>query len=232
MLEVLILAGGLATRLKPHTEKIPKSLVSVCGKPFVYHQLDQMYAQGVKRVIMSVGHYGNMIEKELGYTYQNKIEIDYSYDGEVLLGTGGAVQNSLEKIRGECFILIYGDSFLLEPIDNIISSFDERVCHAIMAVYKNNNNWDKSNCIYKNGRIVLYDKKNPTPDMHYIDYGLSIFNKSVFKNDMRKKPYDLREIMYDLSISNKLVGYEAKSRFYEIGSHSGLCELEAYLNSK
>lgn len=231
MLEVLILAGGLATRLKPHTEKIPKSLVNVCGKPFIYHQLDLMLAQGIKRVIMSVGHYGSMIQEELGSNYKNQIDIDYSFDGEVLLGTGGAVQNSLEKIRGECFILTYGDSFLLEPIANIVSAFDRGQYDSIMAVYKNQNNWDKSNCIYKDGRIALYDKKNPTPDMHFIDYGLSIFNKSVFRNLIDRIPCDLGEIMHDLSTSSGLAGYEAKSRFYEMGSHSGLAELETYLNN-
>lgn len=231
MLEVLILAGGLATRLKPHTEKIPKSLVQVCGKPFIYHQLDLMLTQGVKRVIMSVGHYGEMIEKELGRRYKGQIEIDYAFDGEVLLGTGGAIQNSLDKIKENYFIITYGDSYLLEPMSNIISAFNHREYDAILTVYKNKNHWDKSNCIYESGRVVLYDKENPTPDMHYIDYGMSIFSKKTFESKIINKPYDLATIMNGLSKTKRLAGYEAKSRFYEMGSHNGLAELDAYLRN-
>lgn len=229
MLDVLILAGGLATRLMPYTEKIPKSLVCVAGRPFIYHQLDLLLAQGIKRVILSVGHYGEMIEEKVGAKYKGQLEILYSYDGKELLGTGGAVQNSLEKIKGDIFFVTYGDSFLLEPLKNISSVFNTKSFDSILAVYKNQNRWDRSNCMYANGRVNLYCKKNPTIEMGYIDYGLSIFKKSIFKNYKSKLKYDLGDVMADLSLSGRLAGYEAKSRFYEMGSRHGLLELDAYL---
>jgi len=229
MIEVLILAGGLASRLMPYTEKIPKSLISVAGRPFIYHQLDLMLAQDVKKVILCVGHYGKMIEERVGENYKEKIKIVYSYDGAELLGTGKAIHNALDKINQDSFFVMYGDTYLLEPLVKIHMAFDRNKFDSLLAVYKNQNQWDKSNSIYKNGKVILYNKTNPTKNMNFIDYGISIFKKSVFKKYENRNHYDLSKVMYDLSIAGKLAGYEAKSRFYEIGSHNGLIEFDDYL---
>lgn len=229
MLEVLILAGGLAKRLRPHTDKIPKALVNVAGRPFIFHQLDNLLKQGVKKVVLCVGHYGQMIEDRVGSTYKDQIEIVYSYDGEVLLGTGGAVQKALKKISQESFFVTYGDSYLLEPLTKIYTAFNSKEFDALLVIYKNNNKWDESNCVFDGKRVVLYDKKNPNCLMSYIDYGISIFQKRNFENYLDKISFDLGEVMHDLSIKCKLSGYEARSRFYEIGSHFGYQELNQYL---
>ena len=229
MLEVLILAGGLAKRLQPYTDKIPKALVNVAGKPFIFHQLDNLLKQGIKRVILCVGHYGQMIEDEVEQKYKDQIEIIYSYDGELLLGTGGAIQKALDKISGECFFVTYGDSYLLEPMTTIYKAFNSKESDALLVVYKNNNKWDESNCVFNGEQIVLYDKRNPNISMKYIDYGISIFQKRNFRNYIDKTSYDLGEVMHDLSLNCRLSGYEARSRFYEIGSHCGYQELNQYL---
>ena len=229
MLEVLILAGGLAKRLQPYTDKIPKALVNVAGKPFIFHQLDNLLKQGVKKVILCVGHYGQMIEDELGPRYKDQIEILYSYDGELLLGTGGAVQKALNKISGESFFVTYGDSYLLEPMSEIQTAFNSKESDALLVVYKNNNKWDESNCVFNGKKIVLYDKKNHNSSMSYIDYGISIFQKRNFRKYIDNISYDLGEVMHDLSLNCRLSGYEARSRFYEIGSHPGYQELNQYL---
>jgi NDP-sugar pyrophosphorylase family protein len=229
MLEVLILAGGLAKRLQPYTDKIPKALVNVAGKPFIFHQLDNLLNQGVKKVILCVGHYGQMIEEEVRSKYKDKIEIYYSYDGESLLGTGGAVQKALNMISEEFFFVTYGDSYLLESMSEIYKAFNSKKSDALLVVYKNNNKWDESNCIFNGQKIVLYDKINRNSSMNYIDYGISIFKKINFKNYLDKKSFDLGEVMHDLSLTSKLSGFEARSRFYEIGSHIGYQELNQYL---
>ena len=88
MLTVAILAGGLMTRLRPITQKIPKSLVEVSGRPFIAYQLDYLYEQGVRNVVLCVGHLGEMIANEIGDGRNFGLKIIYSYDGSKLLGTG------------------------------------------------------------------------------------------------------------------------------------------------
>ena len=63
---VAILAGGLATRLRPITEKIPKVLVPVAGRPFLAHQLELLRAEGITRAVLCLGHLGEMVQKEFG----------------------------------------------------------------------------------------------------------------------------------------------------------------------
>jgi NDP-sugar pyrophosphorylase family protein len=88
---VAILAGGLATRLRPLTERIPKSLVPVAGRPFLAHQLELLRKQGVTRAVLCVGHLGDQIETAFGAGGAFGLELSYSYDGPMLAGTAGAL---------------------------------------------------------------------------------------------------------------------------------------------
>src|SRR5271154_5012876 len=107
---VAILAGGLATRLRPITEKIPKSLVQVAGKPFLAHQLELLHTRGIGRAVLCIGYLGEMIQRDFGGEAFG-VKLDYSFDGEKLLGTGGAIKRALPLLGDEFFVL-YGDSYL------------------------------------------------------------------------------------------------------------------------
>ena len=226
-LSVAILAGGLATRLRPITEKIPKSLVSVAGEPFMSHQLRMLRAQGVTRAVLCIGHLGERIEAEYGDGSEWGMELAYSYDGTRQLGTGGALRQAL-PLLGEAFFVLYGDSYL--PIDYraVEASWRASGQPALMTVFRNEGAWDTSNVEFKDGRIVRYDKKERTPAMLHIDYGLSIFTSAVF--ECRAEVFDLAEIQRDLVQAGRMAGFESSHRFYEMGSHAGLEELEAYLS--
>ena len=225
-LPVAILAGGLATRLRPITEKIPKSLVAVAGEPFMSHQLRMLKAQGITRAVLCIGHLGEMIEAEYGDGSAWGIELSYSYDGPRQLGTGGALLQAM-PLLGDAFFVLYGDSYL--PIDYraVEQSWRASGHPALMTVFRNEGAWDTSNVEFAAGRIVRYDKKDRTPSMLHIDYGLSIFTSATFGG--RPEAFDLADIQRDLVLAGKMAGFEATHRFYEIGSHAGLAELEAFL---
>jgi NDP-sugar pyrophosphorylase family protein len=97
-LPVAILAGGLATRLRPITEKIPKSLVPVAGRPFLAHQLEMLYARGIRRAVLCIGYLGEMIERDFGDGREYGLQLEYSFDGPKLLGTGGALKRALPRL--------------------------------------------------------------------------------------------------------------------------------------
>jgi NDP-sugar pyrophosphorylase family protein len=210
-LPVAILAGGLATRLRPITEKVPKLLVEVAGEPFFSHQIRLLRAAGLTRLVLCVGYLGEKIVELYGDGSKWGVKIDYSFDGPKLLGTGGALIASLPKL-GEAFYVLYGDSYL--PVDYQA---------------ENHGRYDTSNVWFENGAIKVYDKKSRLPQMHHIDYGLGVFRATAFDGFPRDAVVDLAEVQKVLVGAHQLAGYEIKQRFYEIGSHEGLKELDELL---
>ncbi|HEY1786892.1 MAG TPA: nucleotidyltransferase family protein [Verrucomicrobiae bacterium] len=228
---VAILAGGLATRLRPITEKIPKSLVPIAGKPFLAHQLELLHSRGIRRAVLCVGHLGEMIERDFGSGSNYGMELKYSFDGPKLLGTGGAIKQALPMLGSEFFVL-YGDSYLPVDCAPIAQSFHQSGKPALMTVFQNEGKFDTSNVVFADGEIKVYDKKLKLPEMRYIDYGLSLFKSSVFDSYAADQTFDLAEVMTKLVREKQLAGYEVRERFYEIGSPSGLDELETILAKK
>jgi NDP-sugar pyrophosphorylase family protein len=227
---VAILAGGLATRLRPITEKIPKSLVPVTGRPFLAHQLEMLYARGIRHVVLCIGYLGEMIQRDFG-SEKFGIKLDYSFDGPKLLGTGGALKHALPLLGPEFFVL-YGDSYLPVDYAPIADFFHQSGKPGLMTVYRNEGKFDTSNVVFADGEIKIYDKKSRLPEMRYIDYGLSLFKASVFDAYVADQVFDLAEVMGKLVQKKQLAGFEVRERFYEIGSPAGLAELESLLTSK
>ena len=225
---VAILAGGLATRLRPITEKIPKVLVPVAGQPFLTHQLALLRREGITRAVLCLGHLGEMVERDFGDGRAHGVHLDYSFDGPVLLGTGGALKRALPKL-GEKFFVLYGDSYLPTPFAPIAEFFERSGKLGLMTVYRNEGKYDTSNVVFGDGEIKVYDKKNKVPEMRHIDYGLSLYKSSAFDDWPANEPFDLADVMQRLVARKQLAGFEVTQRFYEIGSHAGLAELEALL---
>jgi NDP-sugar pyrophosphorylase family protein len=228
---VAILAGGLATRLRPVTESIPKALVEVADEPFVVHQLRLLRAVGFRRVVLCVGHLAAMIEGHLRDGRSFGLEISYSYDGEILRGTGGALRHA-GSLLGERFVVLYGDSYL--PIDyaEVISAYCASDLPALMTVYRNEGRWDTSNVSFDGNRVRAYSKATRTPEMNYIDYGLGVIRAEVLKPFRERRNFDLAEVYTRLAEVGALGGFEVKQRFYEIGSPGGLQELDLLLRQE
>jgi len=224
-----ILAGGLATRLGSLTENIPKSLMQVSGEPFLAHQLALLRNQGIKRVVLCVGHLGEMIKAEFGDGGNFGIGVEYSFDGPRLIGTGGAVRKAL-RLLGDHFFVLYGDSYLPIAFEPVAGAFYRSGKAALMTVFRNENRWDTSNVQFENGRILEFSKGRPTAGMHHIDYGLSVFSARAFAG--MPEAFDLSELMGRLLAKEDLAAHEVDKRFYEIGSPRGLAELEAYLTQQ
>ena len=228
---VAILAGGLATRLRPITEKIPKGLITVAGQPFLVHQLRLLHAAGLRKAVLCVGYRGEMIEQELGDGSEWGLELSYSFDGPELLGTGGALKMAL-PLLGDRFLVLYGDSYL--PIDYAapVRAFKESGNLGLMTVFRNENRWEPSNVWFEKGEIRRYDKKKFTPEMKHIDYGLGVLSAEALSSRPGGKAFDLADVYLDLIGKRQLAGFEVDRRFYEIGSPRGLAELDALLRSQ
>ncbi len=230
-MQCVILAGGLGTRMRPLTDHCPKTLLPVRGRPFAYHQLHWLAAQGVTEVVYAIGHQGQMIRRYWDSEPQPVGWIRYVDEGETLRGTGGALRLALEQgVLQESFLVIYGDSFLPIVFAPVWNAFLESGKPALMTVLRNEGRWDRSNAVYEDGRVVLYDKQGGAA-MQYIDYGLSAMRRAVLEGVTAEK-FDLADLFRDLSLQGKLAGFRVAERFYEVGSPAGLLALEAYLEAR
>lgn len=229
MLPVAILTGGLATRLRPLTETIPKALVEIRGEPFLAHQLRLLRRHGITRAVLCVGYLGDQIRDFAGDGSAFGIRLDYSEDGPQLLGTAGALKKALPML-GDAFFTLYGDSYLPCDYAAVEQAFHKSGKAGLMTVYRNQDLWDSSNVEFVPGSIRAYDKINRTPAMHYIDYGLGVYRRQPFDAIPADCRADLATVCQDLLRRGELAGFEVPTRFYEIGSAEGIRELEEFLS--
>jgi len=223
-----ILAGGLATRLHPITQTIPKALVPVAGEPFLAHQLRLLARHGLRNIVLCVGHLGGQIEAQFGPGGDYGVELRYSYDGPQLRGTAGALRQAL-PLLGESFLVLYGDSYLDIDYGAVVRSFRENNARALMTVIENSHGTEPSNVWFEDRLIRAYNKKHPQPQMRHIDYGLSVYRAdavAVYEGA------DLSDLQSTLAERGLLAGFEVTTPYHEIGSHSGLKALENYLEQR
>lgn len=227
-LPIVILAGGFGSRLGNLTKKTPKSLIPICGKPFIDWQIESLRGAGITDFLICIGYLGEQISDYLGDGRKFGVTIEFSSDGPINLGTGGALLAAMDRLPDN-FMITYGDSYLPTNIDDIETHFLEIRPKALMTVYNNKEKLEKSNCHFKDGLVHLYSKNSSSSEMNYIDYGLSILNKSVFETRQLISSFDLGDMFEELSINSNLYGYEIQERYFEVGSLKGINNLEKYL---
>jgi len=228
-MQIVILAGGRATRLDSITRDIPKSLVPIYGKPFLEYQLDLLRKGGVTDVVICIGHLGEQIKRYLDDGSKFGVNVKYSEEGDNLLGTGGALKNAESLLENE-FMVMYGDSFLTIDYSAIMSYFKNYNKSGLMTVYKNDNCYDKSNVVIAGGLVMQYNKTERPNNMVYIDYGASILRKRALELVPSNKVYSLEELYNELIKQEELLAYEVSERFYQIGSLVGLEEFKKYIS--
>jgi NDP-sugar pyrophosphorylase family protein len=239
--QCVILAGGLATRMRPLTDVMPKALLPVAGRPFVDHQLEHLARHGVTDVVLSIGYRGEMLRDHVGDGARFGLRVAYVDEGADLRGTAGALRLALSRgALAEAFLVTYGDSFLPIDFGAVFEAFRRSGQPALMTVFRNEGRWDTSNVIFQaapgaggGGRVVLYDKRRetrPAADFAYIDYGLSALERRLVEEEVPAAgKADLAELFFALSRGGRLAGYEVRERFHEIGSPEGLAELETWI---
>lgn len=225
---IAVLAGGLATRMRPLTETVPKSMLTVAGEPFIAQQLRLFKRQGLSQVILCLGHLGGAVEDFVGDGSAFGLSVSYSFDGEKLLGTAGALKKAA-ALLGDVFWVVYGDSYLDLDLRPIWASFQSDGRPALMAVCRNEDRWDKSNVLFRDGRIVVYDKASTDPAMKHIDYGLLLLRRRVLDGVPAGVKTDLSDVLSALVSRAAVAGFEVRDRFYEIGSPQGLRETDEHI---
>ncbi len=231
-MQAVILAGGLATRMRPWTEKMPKALLPVAGKPFLAWQFEIIARCQFTRVLLLTGYLGDQLRDFAGDGSAFGLDVQYVDDGPELLGTAGALRHALSELD-ETFLVTYGDSYL--PFDYAAPLLDLRAhpeAEGTMAVFENHGRWDKSNTAVEGDLVARYDKEAKDHALGFIDYGATALRRSVIERLPEGHVLGLGLVQAELAARGVLRACRAGERFYEIGSPAGLKELEAYLGSR
>ena len=226
-MQVAILAGGLATRLGDLARNRPKSMVKVCGKPFLEYQLELLRRGGIKNIILCIGHIGEQIERQFGNGRKYGVNIKYSFEDR-LLGTAGALKKA-EQLLDNIFFTMYGDSYLFLDFPAAMRYFKSQNKLALMTVYKNYDRYDRSNTVIEGNLVKKFSKKEKTEAMVYIEYGANIFKKEALEIIPEDQFYSLDNLFPTLIDKEELLAFEVRERFYEIGSLQGLKEFEDFI---
>lgn len=230
-MQVVILAGGLATRLRPLTKRVPKSMIRINGKPFLQYQVELLKRNSLTDILLCIGHLGGQITDYFGDGGKFGVRLNYSEEKEELLGTGAALKKAENLLEDE-FLVMYGDSYLILDYQGIVRYFHRFDRVGLMVVYKNYNKFDKSNVVVKDGFVKAYDKRDSRSEMIYIDEGIFILKKEILCDFPSHTPFPLDEIFQRLISKGELFAFETKQRFYEIGSREGLNDFKKLILKK
>jgi MurNAc alpha-1-phosphate uridylyltransferase len=230
-MQAVVLAGGLATRMRPQTLTIAKAMLPVAGRPFVDWQLEKLATCGFRDVVMCVAYLGEQIREHVGEGTQFGLRVRYSDEGPTLLGTAGALRVAL-PLLAPTFLVTYGDSYLpfdyAEPLRALVAHDD---CDAVMSVYKNDGQWDASNVVTDGVRVLGYEKGTKDPSFDHIDYGAIALRREVIAGLPEGRPASLDGLQTTLARAGKIRAVVATERFYEVGSPAGLQTLDQRLRA-
>jgi len=224
---VCILAGGVGSRLGEAVGQVPKPMLPVAGRPFLFHQLELLAREGAHEVVLCIGYLGDVIRHAVGDGSAFGLRVAYSDDGGDLLGTAGAVRQAIPRL-GERFMVLYGDTYLRIDYADVDRVARESDLPALMTVLRNEGRWDVSNVRLAGDRVERYDKVEPDEDMTHIDYGLSVLEAGAV---METEPgaSDLSTLFTAWATQGRLAAYVATERFFEIGTPESWAEASAFL---
>ena len=229
-MQMVILAGGMGTRLGNLTKNLPKSLISIDGKPFLEYQLGFLGEHGIRDIVLCVGHLGTQIKERFGGGGSFNMNIRYSTEDK-LLGTAGAIKKA-EPMLEDIFFTMYGDSYLFLDFKDVMRFFKSYDKMALMTVYENHNLYDRSNTAIADNLVKKYSKTDVTPDMVYIDYGVNVFRKQALGIIPENQYCSLETVFPQLIEANELLAYEVRERFFEVGSINGIEEFTSYIKGR
>jgi NDP-sugar pyrophosphorylase family protein len=225
-MQIAIIAGGLGTRLGPITKNTPKSMIMISGKPFIEHQMQLLKKAGIDNIVLCLGHQSELIQDYCGDGSKFGLNIKYSCESNPL-DTAGALKLASHLLE-DYFFTLYGDSYILVDFYEMLTRLLSKNKLALMSVYKNSNQFDRSNTIIEND-VVTYYNKEKSEGCNYIDYGVNLFNKDVLRFVPENTSYSLGTLFAKLIEQKELLAYQVEKRFYEIGSFYGLKEFSKYI---
>jgi NDP-sugar pyrophosphorylase family protein len=220
-MKVVILAGGLGTRLGALARGLPKAMIMVAGRPYLEYVIESFAAREFREFIILVGHHADVIEAHFRHGDAFGIRIEYSREKE-LLGTGGAIRDASHLI-GDRFILTYGDVLRRFDYDRFVDEHPDNC----LAIYPRLN---EGNTDAANGVVTRFDKS--AKDLPYVDAGFSVMRRDVIDLLPPHGPCSFEQEVYSkLAVLRELEAEVVNHDFYDIGTPEELSKTRADLEA-
>lgn len=230
-MQAVILAGGLGTRLAPLTQRVPKAMVEVAGKPFLEHELGLLRDAGIEEYVLCVGHMGEAVRSYFGDGSRWDVKIEYSFDGPKLLGAAGALKRAEPMLR-DAFFVTYGDAYLRADYRALMERLLASGSLGVMAVYENRGRYGKSDLVVEGGRVVRYDKKSQVEGMDWINFGVTALRRRALAFVPEGTECGEEAFYGRLIEEGELLAFPVEERFYEIGTPASLREFEGFIAAR
>jgi NDP-sugar pyrophosphorylase family protein len=230
-MQAVILAGGLGTRLRPITERIPKPMVEISGEPFLARIIRWLAQQDFRRLLLLLGYRGEVVSDYFGDGKRFGVSIEYNCEPSPL-GTGGALRYALERLEDQ-FLLLYGDSYLPIDYNKVVTAFVTPPCSGLMVVYDNHlSNTGVTNNVAMglDSWVTRYAKNQGDSDLKYVEAGALCFRKKVVESLPAGRVISLEQEIYpELIAQQQLRGFTTTQRFFDIGTPERLEEFVSKL---
>lgn len=215
--DIIILAGGLGTRLREEVNNLPKAMAPINGKPFLEYILDYINQAGFQRVILSTGYMSNSIEEYFGNNYKS-IKIEYSFETEPL-GTGGAIALALKKVSTPFFIVMNGDTMFRINLQQFFQRQVELLADISIALRKVEDASRYGQVTLDHDNVVTqFKEKSSTPDAGFINGGIYIIKSKFLKKLSFPEKFSFEKDWLQVEVNKReILGQVFNDYFLDIG---------------
>ena len=229
--QVVILAGGLGTRLKPFTNTAPKPMYPINNIPFIDYLIRQMKSFGMEEALLLLGYLPKKIMDYLGDGSRYGLTINYDIT-PVDYDTGMRIKHAAPQIADK-FLLLYCDNYCPINYSKLFADFCNNKAKIQITAYSNRDNYTKSNLhITDDGLITTYDKKRIIPNLQGVDIGYALVDKSVISLISEENCNFEEEVYPQLVAQNKLFATMTEHQYYSVGSFERIKFTEEFFKPK
>lgn len=217
---ILVLAGGLGTRLHPLTRSLPKVMVPVLGRPFLELVLEEMRRQGFVDYLFSVGHLGDQVFAHFGDGSRFGCRVSYIHEPEPL-GTGGAIRQALPHLgRSSPFVVVNGDTLLELDLLALLEYHRRERQDLTVATTWVDDRGRYGAVVVEEGRVVGFEEKRSNAGPGLINGGVCVMNRRFFEG----APDGSFSLERDLlpARAGEIAAFETRGFFLDIGTPEAL----------
>lgn len=214
-MEAILLAGGLGTRLRSVVSDTPKPMALIGDKPFLWYMLNHLSAQGITRVILSVGYLHEQITAYFGTAFAG-MELAYAVEDEPL-GTGGAILQALKMARQADVFLFNGDTFFQVELSELLAKHHEQNADLTMAL-KRMVDFDRYGTVVTEGERVVKFEEKKRQDVGLINGGVYVMKRDIFAGHEMPERFSFEgEFLEPSCLQLQLVAFLFDGYFIDIG---------------
>jgi D-glycero-alpha-D-manno-heptose 1-phosphate guanylyltransferase len=230
MIDTIILAGGLGTRLSPKLRGLPKCAAKVGGKPFLYWILKNLELQGITDVTLALGYKSQYIINYINYVNNTDFSFDFRFIvEEELLGTGGAIRYNLKSLSTKQVLVLNGDSFTRFDLKKLLKIHESNKAVATIQLTELEDISEYGSVILDKDRVVEFAEKTGEKVPGLVNAGIYILNNPEILDYIPEGVVSLeKEVFPKLVAENKLYAITDKDDLYDIGTPERLKKADKF----